>query len=342
MSAVRQFQQDIDNLYTTTWQYIQPKAVNNIFKATPTLKYLMQAGRVRKISGYSRLEFPVEYASTDSAVGWFGGTQDFTSQNTAAAAAEFLTTVYVDWRFIGASVYRKFVEDFKNKGKAQLLNLVEAKLNNARKTLEKVLTTDLFTLNTPSSDNKFEGIPNWVRDAPNPAYASRYTQGGIAQGEIGSGSGTYNHTWWNNQTESITGKDLALYMVPAMRTLFNDCSDGEDTPDIIIMTQALYEKYEEENAEIHQIVNNNSGDVGFGKLTFKGKSIIWESAVPAYHIYMLNTNYLYLVFDSDMYFEMTNWKEGRTDLDRVAQIVTATNLVCTNRARQGVIPDAGN
>jgi hypothetical protein len=339
--AVKQLTLDIDNMYTTTWQYIQPTAVDNIFKSTPTLQFFMASGRIKKITGFSRLEFPLEYANQDSSVAWFGKTHDLSTQVTAAKSVEFLTTVQVDWRYLGATIYRFWVDDQKNTGKAQIMSLIDAKLSNARRTLESNLSGAMFSLNTPASDSKIEGLPNWIRPTPNPAYASRYTQGGIAQGEIGSGSGTYNNTWWNNQAYDMTNEDVSLNLTGRMTNMYNTCSNGNDVPDVLITTQAVYESYEAETQEYKQIVNQNTGDVAFGSLMFKGKPIIWDAGCGANLMYFINSKYMYLVFDSGVFFEMTDWKEGRADLDRVCQIISALNLVCTNRARQGVISGIG-
>jgi hypothetical protein len=57
-------------------------------------------------------------------------------------------------------------------------------------------------------------------------------------------------------------------------------------------------------------------------------------------MYFLNTNFLYLQYDPQMYFDMTEWKPIPAQVnDRVAQIITACNLTVARRRCQGVLID---
>ena len=50
---------------------------------------------------------------------------------------------------------------------------------------------------------------------------------------------------------------------------------------------------------------------------------------------MLNMNYIELVFDPNLWFEMTGWKSNANQLEQVAYIVSAQQLITTQPRRHG-------
>jgi len=47
----------------------------------------------------------------------------------------------------------------------------------------------------------------------------------------------------------MTNRTPTTYLLSDMRTMFNDCSKGNDTPTIIVTDQSSYELYEDEVME---------------------------------------------------------------------------------------------
>lgn len=342
--AVRQEVVDISMLYTHTWQNYNDTMTDNIFKSTKFLKWLMGSSKIRQDKkGGTHLEYSLEYADSDGATTEFAGTaMDMSTQITAAKALDLSTTIKVNWRNMGGVLVNRWEDVMQNEGEPKIRSLIDTKISNMEKTLKKRLNTQLLGLNNHSTDKTFEGIQNWVRAVPNPAYASRYTQGEIAQGEISLNSGTYNNTWWNNKMSDMTTLNVAVNLENYMRTMWNNCSDGEETPDLLLTTQAIYELYEAQLGEIHQVMDNGEGDLGFKSLRYKGAPFIWESGVLSYAMYFLNSNYLYLNFDPRCVFTLGRWKDDQNDEDQVAKVLTRGNLVCTNRSMQGIIKNIGN
>lgn len=336
--SVRDIQLAVDTVYTHTWAGIQQDIVDNIFKSNPFWYFLTQKGNQKPQSGGKWLEVDLEYADSNSTVAWINpASHDLTSQITAAKSIDPVTSCQYDWRYVTASIYRKWVDDTQNRSTHMIHSIIDTKLNNARKTLQAQMETKLFTLNNPGSDNCIEGLPNIVRDDPNPT-GSNHMVGKITQGNV---SGSQVNTWWNNKSKNMTGLDIAVSLVPNMRTMFNNCSDGQEVPDIIITSQTDFENYEDECGEQKSIVNSTEGDAMFQTIYFKGKRLLWSTGCAAGRMYFLSLDYLYWLYDPDVNFDMTSWKEGRSDLDRVAQILCAGNLVCSNRSRQGVLYNIG-
>jgi hypothetical protein len=314
--------EQLDNLYTTTFQLRRREIIDNIFNATPLFYILTKKGKRKGEEGGRWLEIPLEYAK-NTTVSFFakGDTIDITE-------GEFLTVARWDWKYLAGSIVRYFVDEQKNKGKAAIISLVNSKIDNLQRSLIDKLETSMFGDGTSDDGKAIDGLGNIVATTPTSG-----TVGGINRA---------SYTWWRNQYKNMTGEDVSVYLRKRFNNMFNLCGQqGEGVsrfPDLIVCAQDVYEAYEAELLEIKQIVNKEIGDLGFGDLQYKGRPITWSPSCPSGYAYFLNTNFLEWRYDSTQQFELTNWKEIPDQVnDRVAQAVVVGNLVCSNCSRQGVI-----
>ncbi len=327
-ASSRELTETLDTLYTTTWQLMRETAIDNIFRATPFWYYMQERDRTRPESGGRWIGIPIEHDTHDDSIKWMSRKQDLETE-VNAADKELLTTAYYKWTYLSVSVMRVWQDEMQNRGKSQIMRIVDQKLSNAEKTLTKNLESELF--NDATDDDKLHGLRHLVSDdAANPPGSGDYDD---KVGDIDPS----DHSFWENQSDNMTGLNPATHLVPRMRTIFNDCSEGDDTPNLIACDQGTYELYEDETLEFMKIVNRREGDASFDEIYFKGQPMIWSSSAPEEKMYFLNTDYLEWVYDPDINFEMTPWKDAKEDLERVAQILVAGQLVTSNRRMQGVL-----
>lgn len=309
----------LDNLYTTTWQNMKSQVADQIFDATPFYFWLKSKGKMKTVSGGRFITEPLQYAKNDN-VTWIGrgGTVSLNDQ-------EFLTVAYYEWRYLVASIVRFGVDDQKNRGKNQIINLMMAKLQNARDSLISELESRLFA-GEGSSQNAMDGLLHLVQDDPTVAS----TVGGIDQSA---------NSWWRNQSINMTGVSFASSGVENMRKMLNNTMNNlkMDAPDIIVCGQQPYEFYEDNLLSYYRITNNKLGDAGFQNQVFKGIPMVWSPSCGN-RMYFLNTRFINLVYDPALFFDMTEWKAIPDQVnDRAAQIVSAMQLTVSRRRCQGVI-----
>lgn len=308
--------EQLDNLYTTTWELRKAEVADNIFTATPFWFWLKQNGKLKQEAGGRFIMEPLEYAQNDT-VQWIGkgGTVSLNDY-------EFLTESKWDWRYLTASMVRFGVDDQQNRGKAAIMKLLNRKIGNTQNSLIDYLETDLF--DTQAGDS-IEGLQDLVPDNGTDSV------GGI------DGS---TYSWWNNQSTNMTGESFSVYGRDRMRSMLNDCSNNRtmDKPDIIVTGQTPYEYYDRETEEVRRIVNKTLGDAGFENIQYKGIPMIWSPECSDARMYFLNTKYLYFTYDPMLYFDMTEWKPIPDQVnDRAAQIILACCYSVTRRLCQGVI-----
>lgn len=330
--AVRSLTEAIDNLYTTTWENRKSEIRDQIFDGTPFWFWLRQHGGLEKVEGGRFLTEPLRYAKSERVRFVQRGSTMPLSDN------QFLTAAQDEWRYLADSIVRFGVDDQQNRGKNQIISLVNSKLDQSRDSLTDKLEIALAgakaTTEGADDADAFLGLRDLVADDP----TASATIHGIAQN---------THTWWRNQFKSMAGSSFTTNGVSEMNKMLNKCSKNlaTDRPDIILGGQQPYEMYWEETLEQRRVTNKTLGDAGFENVQFRGMPFIWSpqvasddiSATPG-RIYFLNTRFLKFKYDPMVFFDMTEWKSIPNQInDRAAQIMLAGNLMTGRRRVHGVI-----
>lgn len=310
--------QTVDTFFTTTWAYRKPSVVQQAFLKTPFIYWLREKGRIEFISGYRRIEIPVEYGDNET-VRWItrGSTVPLTD-------SELATMVYEDWKHISVTIMRFWTDEQQNRGKARLINYADMKLGAAERALYEELERVSFANGTGS--NEPNGLQNLVSVTP--------TSGTV------HGINRANYSWWRNQQKTSTGS-ASLYLVKDMRTCFNDIlkySAAELSDICLVTTQDVFELYEEEGYELVQLQKTGFFDASFQTLQFRGRPLMWCPSAPANNMYFLNVAYYKLVCDEQYWMLMTDWKQiPNQPHDRTAQITCTLNAVCSRPIVQKVL-----
>lgn len=303
-------------ILSTTLKKYRKTLTDNIHKSNAVFYWIKQNGGMKEEDGGERIVESVMYA-TNSTAGSYSGydSLDVTPQD-GIDSAEF------NWKQYSASITISGKEERQNAGSSRIINLLEAKTNQAEMSLTQSLSTGLFSDGTGNGSKDLTGLEAMVSNSG--------TYGGI-------NSATY--TWWQAGVES-TSEALGL---PKMRTAYNTASvGGKDTPDLIVTTQALYESYESQFTQTSisgggTTFNTESAgmkraaDGGFQSLNFKGVPIVWDELCPTGTMYFLNTKHMKLTAHSDANFKTTDFVKPENQDARTAQILFMGNLTCNRR-----------
>ncbi|MEE8307114.1 MAG: phage major capsid protein, partial [Gammaproteobacteria bacterium] len=254
---------------------------------------------------------------TNSTAGSYSGTDTIdTTAQTGISAAEY------DWGQYAATVTISGIEEAKNNGEAQIIDLLEGKIFQTQETVIENMNTMFWADGTGNSNKDWNGL-DLIVGKPNTAL------GGIDPTDSGN-------SFWKS-TETNHGGALTT---AGMATLYNEISVGNDQPTIIITTQALYEKYEDLLDDQIRYTDTDVADGGFQNLLFKGAPVTFDGAAASGEMMFLNTKYLQLVAHSDVWFKPTPFVRP-TNQDAVfSQLLCYGQLTCSNRARQGYLHSA--
>lgn len=322
----------IDNAFMHTWFDMKPVITDQILAATPIWAALKQRGCMTPQVGGEFITRGVRYAlpPTQTIV---QGTV-FTGGET-----EMETNARWTWRYFGANITRTMVgknSDQQNQGPFALKNYVTTKLEATKEALQQRCET-MMTNSIDSTEvaTDVQGLNDLV-----PVSASRAagTYGLINRPTtFSSDLPTVGNIWWTPKYMAFTA-NKEQNLVSDMKHLYNVIYNNQEAPNLIVTTQDIFELYEDFGLDAVQIVKNDSGglvDLGFEVLRFKGKEMIWSNSITTGDMVMANTNYIELVYDPTVWFDMTEWKYTANQLERQAQIVCAANMVGRQPRRHG-------
>lgn len=305
-------------LLSTTLKNYQPTLVDNIHKSNAVFFMLKEKGAWKELDGGERIVQPLMYGKNTTAGSYSGYDNLDTTPQTGIDAAEF------NWKQYSVSITISGEEERKNAGsKTKIIDLLEARTNQAEMSLKEQLGTGLFSDGTGNGSKDLTGLEAMV----------------LASGTYG-GINSATYTWWQAVVTSVSG---ALTLA-VMRTKFNDVTlGGKDTPDLIVTTQGRYESYEALLTSFNSVVSIQTqsegekklGDAGFQALGFKGKPVVWDELCPSNTMYFLNTRHMKMVVHKDANFKTTPFVKPENQDAKVAQVLFMGNLTCDRRKSFG-------
>jgi len=301
---------NFDQLLSTTLANYRSQLTDNVFTARPLTYQLMDKGRIRMLNGGTKIVEPLIYGTNSTVASYSGYDSLSLTPQEGISAAEY------EWKQYAASIAISGIEEAKNNGEQEIINLLEAKIMQAEESMRESFNQMFFADGTGNSGKDWNGLGNLVE--------SGNTAGGI-------NSATAGNEFWRSYEENTAG---ALTLAQ-MATAYNSVSVGNDHPDTLLTTQTLFEKYEALLQPNLRYTDTKTADAGFQNLLFKAAPVMYDVHCTAGVFYFLNTKYLTLVGHSSKWFAQTEFIKPEDVDARYALIMCYGNLTCRNRAKQG-------
>jgi len=315
-----------DQILSTTMHNYRKTLTDNFFNSRPLLNYLMSNGRVRTVSGGISIVEPVMYTNgdADSYEAW---DQVNVKPVQTATAAQFA------WKQLYATIAINGLEEAQNNSKEMIVNLLEAKIQQAEDTLRTLLNGMLFGTSAGTVGTKdFTSLIDLVDDTA-----------------IAGGIDPASETWWKSIVTAVGSVDAAG-LEDAMRTAYNNSSDsGSDRVDSLFTDADTFGFYESTLTPQVRYTDVEKANLGFQNLMFKNVPLFWDFQAPAGVMLGLNSKYVGLAIHSDRNFSQSSFTDnlsGSTSgadgtggvnasgLDaRVSYITTYGNSTIRNRRR---------
>lgn len=323
------------DLLSTTWEIFMRKMPSDaIFGDLVLWDVLSKKAHTTKKGGIKILE-PLMYAKS-TAVGSYSGWDTFD-----ISPQEGLTHAEFDWKFYYLTVAISQEEEDRNSGEAAVIDLLEAKIKQAKMSLADKVNTDLFLDGTGNSSKEITGLALAVDSAG--------TYGNIARA---------SNTWWG-ANETNVGGALAVAGASGLRRMYNDCSlgRGRRTPDFGVTTQIVYEAYEALMDSNMRYSTGGEQNVGFKNqnLRFRDMSLFYDDLCQSGVLYMLNAEFMKLVTFNEKSggvskgerndsgdFRLEPFMKPINQAGRVAKAFWAGQLTMSNCRHQGKLTGLTN
>jgi len=309
---------------TTAYRNHATSAVDSVSKHNELFKQLTKDGRKRKEDGGLSIVCPIDFSENTTYKRYSG--YDVLNTN----AQEVLTASEFPWRQVAVFVQANGLEIRSNSGKNQIINLVKARITNAKRSFANGLSADFYS--DGAATNQIGGLQLLVADA------GTGTVGGID-------SGTYS--FWQNKVQSAAsplqgGGGITpgpTTMESLMLPLYLRTSRGGDKTNLIIMDETYYTFFEQSQTSLKRYAPADDGKAGMVNLMYKTAKVVWDSTgvIPSAHAYFLNTDFLELVVHSAADMEIQPELRSLNQDSVGIPILFQGNLVCSARERQGVM-----
>lgn len=313
-------------ILTTTIENRSKTVADNVLENNPLLYTLKKKGKVRPFRGGHKILQELQYAENASVTHYSGLDPLSTVSSEVLSAAEYAI------RQISIAIVISGLEEIQNRGREQMIDLLEARVDNAEKTMENTLNADCFSDGTSYGGKQINGLEALVADAP-----STGTVGNINRG---------TYSWWQNivfDCSSTGGAAMSAANVQSyLNQLYVQLVRNTDMPNLYLADNNYYRFYWESLQAIQRVGSPKMADAGFATLEYMGQPFVLAGgvggAITANHIYALNCNYLYLRPASDRDVVPLNPDRFATNQDAMVRLlVWAGNMTMSNAKLQGVI-----
>lgn len=330
-----------DLLSTTLFNY-RKTLYDNISKTNAVLWYL----RNKVENGYKiitdigdRMQVPLMYelGTADSYSGY---------DQLDVTPMDGITSAFWEWRQAAVPIAISNLEKKKNKGKARILSLLEAKTKQAEMGIQEFFNKRLLvgaggsTITTAYSSS----INGSSFIDPLPKLVAYDPTASVVVGNINGAT----HTWWRNQTKNSGATTYAGFL-KELRQLRILCSRGPGgSPNMHVLNEDVYTLYETALAAAHRNPSYQKADIPFDNILFYGAPATHDELVPdvangteaslntSGTWWMLNMKFMEIQVDSDTNFAPTEFQKPENQDAEVAHILWLGGIGMSNRRKHGV------
>jgi hypothetical protein len=305
-------------IVATTLQGYSGQLADNVSKSNVLLSIIDEKGNKQTATGRSIVQ-ELEYGENGT-IQWYSG-----AETLDISPSEVFTAAEFNYKQLAGNVTITGLEEIQNSGKEAVHNLLKSRVKNLDKSLKNTMASAIYGDGTAASGKAIGGLQLLVSDA------GTGTVGGI-------NSSTYS--WWQNKiydfsANSVTASSTTI--LHAMNSLYTDLIRGADKPDTIVADKNYYLFYMEALQPNQRFTDEKKASAGFVNLKYMGSTVFYDDQCPSNHMYMLNTDYIFLRPAKGREFVPLGEKSSVNQDALVMPVVWAGNMTVANRARQGVI-----
>ena len=316
---------NLSEIITTTLRNRSGELADNVSKGNALLAKLKEKGAWKPASGRSIVQ-ELDYAENGTFMYYSGG------EVLNIAASDVLSAAEFDWKQAACAVTATGLEiDVQNVGKEQVIDLLEARIKNAQRTMRNNICNGCYSDGTGSGGKQIGGLQLLVADSP-------------ATGTVG-GINRANFSFWRNQVYDATTDGGAATTASNIQAYWNamwlECVRGTDKPDLILTGSAYYTLFWSSLQSIQRITDPKMGQAGFQNVMFNTAPVVYEdnTGMPAQRAYFLNTDYIHFRYAAKRLFKPLERVQS-INQDAIAQLITfAGNMTLSNASLQGVFKE---
>lgn len=267
---------NVSDIVATTIEKRSKKIADNVTKNNALLAYIKDKGNVREISGGSVIYEELSFAENSNA-GWYSGYDLL-----PVSAQDVLSAAQFDIKQAAVPVTISGLDELKNDGPEQMIDLMESRLGVAESTMANLIAAGMYSDGTGSGGKQLVGL-----DLAVPVTPTTGTYGGIDRA-----------TWAFWRPKSTTIATLSAATVQgAMNTMWASLVRGMDRPNLLLMDNAWWSAYVASLQALQRFTNPSKARLGFPTIEFMDADCVMDGGIGGFNTirtcFFLNTKFLF-------------------------------------------------
>lgn len=313
-----------------------PTLKNNFYNESPTIKLIQGRGRVKDYTGDRTIKWREVARRHQKPVGF----QGFSPVPNQPINPLETATLTIAQRAVPVGIPKDEMLLNKGGGEVKLLDIMKTQFDNAKATFVEDVSTGLF------SDGTYAGVGGPIVGLRK-AIHNANTYAGFDRTDPAYAFWRANYSSTPYTDDDLKDRSNAGYLPGLLFSLHTSCTNGGSSPDIIVMTKALWNIYQLIASNANLRFGNGTADVGFKDSQLRGVDIIFDDFCPAKHVFFLNSKeiVLHVVPGAHFDFDEENgsiWKTPTEQLAKIAHILWMGQLVVRKPWNHGVYTALGS
>lgn len=265
---------NVSDIIATTIENRSRQIADNVTNNNAILKRLSQRGKIKTVSGGTKIFQELSFAENGNA-GWYSGYDLL-----PVAAQDVLSAAEFEFKQCAVPVVMSGLEMLQNAGKEQMIDLLEGRLSVAESTMANLIAEGLYSDGTGSGGKEITGL-----NAAVPLDPTTGTYGGIDRA---------TWTFWRSQLRDVANLNNLL---DDMNFLWSLTVRGTDRPDLIMVDNTIWREYVSLLQAQQRFMSPSDGEFGFNSIKFMDADVVLDGGIggncPAGTAFFLNTNYIH-------------------------------------------------
>ena len=308
---------NVSDIIATTIESRTKRIADNVTKNNALLSKLEAAGKVKTVSGGSKILQELSFQENGNA-GWYSGYDLL-----PVAAQDVISAAEFEFKQAACPVTISGLDMLKNSGKEAFIDLLEGRIAVAEATMANLLAGGLYSDGSAAAGKQIEGLDKAV-----PTDPTAGTYGGIPS----------SLAFWQSKLKSPNNTTTLL---ADMNELWSNLVRGADRPDLIVMDGVVWGAYVAALQANQRFTQASTGEFGFPTLKYMDTDVILDGGIggfcPEGTAFFLNTKYLhYRPHAQRNMVPLSPGKRYAINQDAECSIIAwAGNLTCSGRQFQG-------
>jgi hypothetical protein len=315
---------NVSDIIATTIESRTKAIADNVTKNNALLSRLEQRGKIKTVSGGSKIFQEISFAENGNA-GWYSGYDLL-----PVAAQDVISAAEFEFKQAACPVVISGLDMLKNSGKEQMIDLMEGRVSVAEATMANLIAGGLYSDGTAAGGKQIEGLNKAV-----PVDPSTGVYGGIDPA---------TWTFWRNASDNLTPTDLDVSEIQGQfNAMWAKLVRGADRPDLIMVDGTVWAVYLASLQAQQRFTSADTASLGFPSIKYMDADVVLDGGIggfcPTGTAFFLNTKYLhYRPHSARNFVPLAPNKRYAINQDAEVQIMAwAGNLTCSGRQFQGRI-----